>query len=499
MKQRRHFLLRPLFSRPLLSRPLLSRPWSVLPVFLAALLLAGSAALAREASFVQPGSGGGGTVQQGIVADPLEMDLGETLLGIAKRATVFFANTSLSPVELQKFEVTSDGNVAAEIGENDCEKLKTLVPQQRCSVNVQITPISGGSWSAQLLIQHNGDGRVSRAVILGQTLGGGKADADKEKTGLSLSEKKVEPIDFGSIEAGRDRAVRTALVVNDSAEILTLHEIEVIAPDNGLARLEQGCAAEAELKPGESCPITLVWEPKVRGTISTDLIVRHTGRLGFMVVPIRGNATGDTPGEVPRQSLAGQLAGGAGNNNADGSANAGGRADTEDTINPPPPLPMPAGSRKNTINASSLFSDEEDDEGAASDLELIGTAGNRAILKGDNETHILAVGETTRIGRTKVTLVSLDGREATIRRGKHEEETLRLSGSQNLRLGQSEDQKNDASGSKTSSTNTGPSKSTSRTSSSSSLSSAASATGSAASAAFPPSAGGQPVVIGGAP
>ena len=38
--------------------------------------------------------------------------------------------------------------------------------------------------------------------------------------------------------------------------------------------------------------MTFLWVPKVNGPISTDLIIRHSGKLGFAVIPIRGMAKG---------------------------------------------------------------------------------------------------------------------------------------------------------------------------------------------------------------
>ena len=54
-------------------------------------------------------------------------------------------------------------------------------------------------------------------------------------------------------------------MVNDSPTPITLYSIDVIEAANGLQRLDQGCAVDMELEPGESCPVTLLWSPSENG------------------------------------------------------------------------------------------------------------------------------------------------------------------------------------------------------------------------------------------
>lgn len=81
-------------------------------------------------------------------------------------------------------------------------------------------------------------------------------------------------------------------MVNEGPEALTLQSIEVVAVDKSLLRLPQGCSVNMKLKAGESCPIVLAWNPTKVGQLSTDLIIRYTGRPGFVVIPIRGVSQG---------------------------------------------------------------------------------------------------------------------------------------------------------------------------------------------------------------
>ncbi|MDR3448559.1 MAG: choice-of-anchor D domain-containing protein, partial [Alphaproteobacteria bacterium] len=256
-------------------------------VVLCLVALAAGNAEARDAAFIDPGSMGNG--EEAIKVDPKpDIDMGETALNVAKRTSVFFVNQTNVPVKLEKITVNGDSNVTAEITANDCMKQGTIAAGNRCSVEISVTPTSPGTWSVDVQLTHNGAGRLTRAHVTGKTSGSGAND--HKETGLSVSSRDIKPVDFGDVDIGSGKIVRSTLMVNDSAEAITLYAIDVIEADNGLQRLDQGCAVDMELAPGASCPVTLLWVPTQAGPISTDLIIRHSGRLGFAVIPIRGVA-----------------------------------------------------------------------------------------------------------------------------------------------------------------------------------------------------------------
>jgi hypothetical protein len=253
----------------------------------------GEPAFARDAAFLEPGAsgGGGGSSEEAIKVDPkAEIDVGETTLSVAKRVSVFFVNQTNAPVKIEKVVVNSDSNVTAEATANDCTKQGTIEASSRCSVEISVTAVSPGSWSVDVLMTHNGAGRITRARLTGKT--SGVTSSDNKSSGLAVNAKETKPVDFGEISVGDGKIVRSTLMINDSAEPITIYSIDVIEADNGLQRLDQGCAVDMELAPGASCPVTLLWVPKSNGPISTDLIIRHSGRLGFAVIPVRGMAKG---------------------------------------------------------------------------------------------------------------------------------------------------------------------------------------------------------------
>ena len=221
---------------------------------------------ARDAAFMEPATGSGGASDEAVKVEPKsEIDIGETNVNMARRTTLFFVNASNMPVQVEKVRrVNSDASVSAEIANDDCSKQGSIAAQSRCSVELSVTPTSPGAWSVEVLMTHNGAGRIARAKVSGKT-SGTVASGDRKETGLDMSAKEVTPVNFGDLDVN-GKAVRSALMVNDSPDSITLYSIDVIEADNGLELLDQGCAVDMELKPGETCPVTLVWAPNERRT-----------------------------------------------------------------------------------------------------------------------------------------------------------------------------------------------------------------------------------------
>jgi hypothetical protein len=247
--------------------------------------------LARDAAFVEPGTvtakGGGG---EALTADPKLYEAGESNVGIARRVTLFFANVGGNPLSISDVSTAGDGNVTAQMTANDCQKNGKLIGGSRCSVTLTITPTSSGPWSVEVLTTHDGPGRIARAVVSGKALNDAKTAGSGE--GLNQNSKEVKPVDFGEVDANGDPAVRTTLMVNDSPEDIAIMAIDLIAVNKGLDRLDQGCVPDQILKPGESCPVTLRWTPYGKVALVTDLIIRHTAKIGFTVIPVRGHTVG---------------------------------------------------------------------------------------------------------------------------------------------------------------------------------------------------------------
>jgi hypothetical protein len=359
-------------------------------------------ALARDAAFIDPGAGNNsGAGDDAIKVEPKnDIDIGESVLNVPRRTTLFFVNQTSVPIQVEKSTVNGDGNVTVEITNDDCAKQGTLLAQSRCSIEVSVTPTSPGVWSVEVLMTHSGAGRIARAKVSGKT--SGATSAERKDTGLALSAKDNKPVEFGDVDAAGGKAVRSALMINDSPDPITIYSIDVIEADNGLTRLDQGCAVDMELKPGESCPVTLVWTPIMGGQISTDLIIRHSGRLGFAVIPIRGSAKGAVLSKDEK---------------GDTKASSKDSAKNSSSLPVPPTADDLARVSAGKIAAVPLaaLGGEQGSSGGSGSFRLIGTVGNRVVLlKPDGTTVIADVGDDIDVDTKKAKVLAVGAKSADI-------------------------------------------------------------------------------------
>lgn len=378
---------------------LYSRAISLFLVSFTTLLFSAEVKAAREAAFADTGAsiGGSAAVSDAMAVEPKsEIDTGESVVNIARRTTIFFVNKSNAPVEVISVTTSDDGNVKSSVISDDCSSQQKIGGGSRCSVVVETTPSNAGPWTTEVLLTHKGAGRIARAKLTGKA--SGQFSAEKKEAGFALSTKDIKPIDFGEVEINSARVVRTALMVNDSPETITLLSIDVIAAENGLERLDQGCVIDLELKPGESCPVTLVWKPAQKGIISTDLIIRHSGRLGFAVIPIRGNA------KEPKDTTLSEI------KSAKSQTGESGKAEGKSARQPTaaeevekiladkiPPLSLDHIAGAFPPGISSIAHATQSGE-----FRLIGTVGNRAILlKPDGKTVVAGLNEDISYGDGK--------------------------------------------------------------------------------------------------
>lgn len=372
---------------------------------------------AREAAFVDPRAGGGkkdGDTSGAIAIEPRDdVDLGENVSGVVRRVTLFFVNVSAAPVAVTSVSITGDGDIKTSLIDDECSPNGKIEVGGRCMVTVEVIPGAPGGWSADLMMVHKGAGQVAHAHIHGKV--SGNSSSERRETGLLLSTKDAKPIDFGNVNTEDGKVTRSILMVNDSAEPITLVSIDLIAAENGLEMMSQGCEKGLELKPGESCPITLLWNPTSRGVIATDLIIRHTGKIGFAVIPVRGVAKGDKAATSSPGSSA--------------PANNGAAPNAKNA-------PMPTANDLEALigKMPKLSKDSLEGAGTMSDTwRLIGSVGGRAIIqKPDGSVVVVLQGdEIMNDDGPQARLLEVSGRRAILQIGK-KKKTLYLETSKDL-------------------------------------------------------------------
>lgn len=93
-------------------------------------------------------------------------------------------------VTLAELTATGDGNVKVEIENSDCAVQSKVAGFSRCTVALAITPTSAGAWSVEILVKHDGLGRIARALVTGRAINDTKSAARAE--GLNLSGPRYE-------------------------------------------------------------------------------------------------------------------------------------------------------------------------------------------------------------------------------------------------------------------------------------------------------------------
>lgn len=376
-------------SRLLLSFAVLAAALSV--------MVAAPAFAQREASFVPPSQMSKNRDSDEIIAaTPKVVEVGESIVGITKHLTLFFTNFGSQATKIENMSLSADSNVRAEMTTNDCEKIGTIKPNDRCAIGLEITPISPGTWTAEIVMVHNALGRVSRATVTGKSAG--ETGSAGQQPGLSLvGANKDQQIDFGEVESGAGRAVRSVLLANDSPQVLQIKAIDLVGADRGLSLMGKGgCVEGQDVPPGGSCPVTVIWQPQGRGDVSTDLIIQHTGPVGFAVIPVRGKVTGAPEGSGNDRRSA-NYNGNSGSNVAVASpVVSSGSGDTR-AESAAASLPIPKSGKSKggipPISASSLYGSGSyggGDSGAGVPYTLRGTVGTRAILAGGDGAMVVA-------------------------------------------------------------------------------------------------------------
>lgn len=394
--------------------------WKPIVAILVVLLGLGVPALARDVAFVEPGSAAGTvTADDAFKIEPKsDIDIGDSIINIVRRQSLFFINQTPGPIKIEKITLSSDSTVNAAITNDDCSKEGILAPMNRCSIELSITPSGPGSWGIELLMTHNGPGRITRAKISGKTAG--SDSGDKKEHGLFLSSKDTKQVEFGEVTVGDGKIVRSALMVNDSSSPITIYSIDVVEADKSLQRLDTGCAADLELKPGESCPVTLVWQPTDKGVVSTDLIIRHSGQLGFAVIPVRGTAKGPAKenGDDGRNGK---------DNDSPRDKNTG-RNDAGGIPVPPTPNQVAKEVQKAigggpAANISGAGGGDDAKSAATGHFHLIGTVGSRAVLlKPDGTTAVVQAGDVIDADEGQAKVLNLGASTATLMIGDKKKE-----------------------------------------------------------------------------
>ena len=211
------------------------------------------------------GVGSGGS-RGAISVAPTSLDFGSVPVGQhgpAKSVTV--TNTGDGADEVTTVSVTepfaADGSGCVS---------KPLQPGGTCTVRVTFTPTAGGDQSGKLMIATRNGGSASVTLS-----GSGAISA------FSVTPRKVA---FGEVPVGQRSAAKTVTVHNTGDLDVTVNRVT-----DGSFVLDAARCTGRTLAPGQSCAITVAFEPTGTGPVTDTLVVATSA--GRFTVALSGTGT----------------------------------------------------------------------------------------------------------------------------------------------------------------------------------------------------------------
>lgn len=98
-----------------------------------------------------------------------------------------------------------------------------------------------------------------------------------------------EPVDFETVQAGRDRVTRAIPLTNDGGTPIKVTGIKLAIDDEQMQVQPESCLGQ-ELGTGARCTVALTWKPSRPGRLANVLMVEHSGRSRSLTIPIKGVA-----------------------------------------------------------------------------------------------------------------------------------------------------------------------------------------------------------------
>jgi hypothetical protein len=237
-------------------------------------------------------------IDTGLSVTPTVHDFGEvTVGGSSKPLSVVVFNTGNEAVTVTdvSFQGSGGGDFAVASGGDTCAG-KQVPAGSKCKIEVSFNPRTVGESSTEMLIAHDGPG--DPLVISLRGTGTPEATSIPALTPAGHA--------FGDVPLGGLKSFSFVLSNFGDAD-LKLRSVRISG--GGGAFTADGCAG-AVLHRGEKCKIAVVFRPKVPGTVSAHLYVRHTtgvldaslsGRgIDSLIKPGGETPGGDKPGNEPK-------------------------------------------------------------------------------------------------------------------------------------------------------------------------------------------------------
>jgi hypothetical protein len=196
-------------------------------------------------------------------ASPTSLTLPTAGLGSSSRGSVTIADSGSEPLQLGEVGLAGATPEPVSVDNDGCSN-QILEPNDTCTVTLRFAPVAGGAFSATLEIpSDNGTATVAVAAL------------SPSVSSLSATESAFAPIAGGDGIGYHQRLVLT--LVNRLAAAVKITKPTVTGVDPRRFKTAGDSCSHADLAPGASCLVAVVFTPSWVGEASAVLIVSGDG------------------------------------------------------------------------------------------------------------------------------------------------------------------------------------------------------------------------------
>ena len=238
-------------------------------------------------------SGGGGSNATAsaasgpnLIAVQQKISAGNITVGSTAFVVVLFRNNGIAPVEVGSVNLYPSSNISASVSLNQCAK-EPLPPGADCAMTVAVSALQAGSYTIEMLVDHNGRTRLSTASVEGSV----ETAGEQQQSAQTELEAFPEVLEFGEVTSGVEQ-IRSVTFRNRTSERIKIRDIIMEAPVKSGYTFDTNCS---ELPAGGACLVTVKWSPTQSGSSLASLVILHSGISGVTRLDISGQYAPESP------------------------------------------------------------------------------------------------------------------------------------------------------------------------------------------------------------
>lgn len=224
---------------------------------------------------------GTGTGEAFVQLESTRLDFGAVLVGKTRTLKTKLTNTGNAPLVIEELELGGDPTFRVGSKGTTCKAGKKVKAGGSCVIAVAFRPTETARSNGTLTVRSDAAGEPATLTLRGE--GKGTAELAASPAG----------VDFGEIEVGAESDPETVTIANGGNAATTLSGLAISGDGADRFEITGGtCADGAQLDPGESCTVRVVFSPDDEGDVSAVLVV------GGVEIELRGAGAAPSPPET---------------------------------------------------------------------------------------------------------------------------------------------------------------------------------------------------------